>query len=254
MDNSNRGIWEDDKWGVTQLYGPYTGFDYSKATGIIYPDDPVTPNFFEAVVYKTYETNVGNYAQDPNGWPELSPVFASTETDFNRVQPYYGDKMERFAGSSSSNAAFIYYKLFSWFEDDRLDGKASSASTMKIPPGALLKWCQYNYQQTTMGIDAAYFDRDANGDPIRDSSGRIIYRGLRDRADLVDQNGVRLHPQYRNYPTGQWHCFTVDLSPVAGKDVVHWYIAYDNRRTGWVGKFRAYFDSLKVVWPNGYKP
>ena len=75
---------------------------------------------------------------------------------------------------------------------------------------------------------------------------------LRNYSNVVDQYGARTGPAYRGgVSTNQWYCFDVDLAPVVGKMVLHWYLAYDNRFIGTTGQFRAYFDSVKVVWPGG---
>jgi hypothetical protein len=212
-----------DLRGVTQLYGPYTGWDSWRADGIHYPAD--------LAYYGSGRRAVADYYNNANTAPELSPVYASTETIYNNIQPYYGERMERFAGTSRDPYSYAYYSVFS-----RQDDKSGTGST-RIKAGQVLKWCQYNYQQTTMSVDAVMTDS----------------YNLRDDPRIVDQNGVRIHPAYRNYPTGQWHCFSFDLTPAAGKEVAFWQIAYDNANTRWVGQFRAYFDSLKLVWPGGPK-
>ncbi len=70
-------------------------------------------------------------------------------------------------------------------------------------------------------------------------------------ASVTDQFGVRIGAQYRNYSTGQWGCYEFNLDSVAGKTVRHWYVVYDNRNVGTTGRFRGYFDSLKILWPGG---
>ena len=139
--------------------------------------------------------------------------------------------MERFAGTSRASYSYAYYKIFTQADDRHGQGR------MKVKSGMVLKWCQYNYQQEAISVDAIFTDGTT----------------LRDNVNIKDQNGVRIHPALHRYPTGRWHCFNVDLSPVAGKEVRHWMIGYDNAVTKWVGQFRAYFDSFYVVWPGGPK-
>ena len=206
---------EDDKQGATMLYGPYTGFEGRRPTGILN--------------YSTYKANVAGYWGNNNPPPELGPRGAEMG-----VTPSFGTSMELIAGTSQSPTSYIYFKLFSIDMDSGVD------LGIAIPNDAHLSWCQYNWQQRTFSIDAY----------LQNPDGTIT--ALRDFPNIVDQNGVRIHPAYRSaYREGQWFCFTFDLQPAAGRIVKHWYIAYDNRQTGWVGQFRGYFDSIRYTRPDG---
>jgi hypothetical protein len=210
MNLSNRSISEDDKQGVTQLYGSYTGFDNGRASGISN--------------YTTYSARVTGY--DGSGAPTLFVVNSGNDA----VPSYFGTSMLRIAGSATSGLSYVYFKLFSI---DRDTGTSKRGVT--ISSGARLKWCQYNAQQTTMSIDANFTD----GTSLREYQ-------------VVDQNGVRVHPAYRsNGPINIWTCYDADLTPVVGKQVRHWYVAYDNSLTQIGGLFRGYIDSLKLIWPGG---
>src|SRR5688500_13480727 len=97
-----------------------------------------------------------------------------------------------------------------------------------LPSEMKLKWLQYNYQQSTMSLDLEMTD----GTTLRGS-------GLR------DQNGLTVHPAGRGaVPTRQWLYFEVDLSPLAGKTIRKYMVAYDNGNNGRTGQFRSYFDDI----------
>lgn len=228
--NGNRGVgqggWaltEDDKRGATLLFGPYTGFDNGRALGIQYDDAN------DHAMYTTYRAQVVNWFNEPATVPLM--VHSEKElVDGRWIVPYYGDRMLRIEGASTGASSYVYFKLFTILDDTFND------HGMLITRGMHLKWCQYNFQQSTVSIDFLMSDGTA----------------LRHYPSVVDQHGVPLGPEYRGgYGTGFWMCFDVDLSPLAGKEVKHWYVAYDNRRTGSIGKFRAYVDSLRIVVPGG---
>lgn len=215
-------VTEDDKQGSTQLYGPYTGFDSGKADGIQYNDAG------DYTKYSIYKANVVNWFNQANTVP-LMVNAGREQVDGIWINPNYGSRMLRIEGAATTNYAYVFWKLFSSIEDSGDD------LGVKIPINARLKWCQYNFQQRSIGIDAYFSDGTS----------------LREYSNVVDQNGTPLNPAVRNTPTGAWNCYDADLNPVAGKTVLHWYIAYDNRSTpNSTGKFRAYFDSIRFVWPN----
>jgi hypothetical protein len=234
---------EDDKRGVTQQYGPYTGFDAGRPAGVEYTfnNDYFTYDYYEA--YWARVRGWQGYGFNPT-YPELG-VRSRECVNGVCIPVYYSDNYKMMAGNATSNLSYVYFKLFSWLDDQRGDNQNFSGTTndiikgaATIPTGARLKWCQYNHQQYTMSIDAVFTDGTA----------------LRDDDRIKDQYNHRIHPAYRPAHLGRWECYDVDLSLANGKKVANWYIAYDNRITGTGGNFRAYFDSFKLVWPDGPKP
>lgn len=214
---------EDDKRGAVQIYGVYTGFDGGRADGIQY----ASAN--DHSVYSTYKMNVVNWFNAANTVPLM--VHSSRElVNGVWVNPFYGDRMMRLEGSSTAGLSYVYFKLFSVKDD------LGSDTPSIIPSNSRLKWCQYNFQQSTFSIDATFSDGTS----------------MRDYGNVRDQNGIQVGPANRGvYPTGGWYCFDADLSSVAGKRVLHWYLSYDNRNTNIGGQFRAYFDSIRLVVPGG---
>lgn len=208
MNASRRTLCEDDKQVINQLYGPYTGFDGGRADGI--------QNL------STFNANVTSYS--------LGPVVSE-----NGVTPWFGTRMLRITGNATTSmSSYIYFKLFSIDRDT-----ASNPIGAKIHSNSHLKWCQYDYLQTSVSVDAYFSDGTA----------------LRNYSTVVDQYGVRIHPAYRGGGTllaaaPSWTCYDFNMAPVVGKVVLHWYVAYDNRGpNGTIGTFRSYIDSLKFVWP-----
>lgn len=171
------------------------------------------------------DVNTMAYGKDVSGYGISYPELGPRTAEFN-VTPY-GNVMDVLAGNSTSAYSYAYMRLFSSANDNGFQG-----NWLDIKPGMKLKWLQYNYQQRSMSIDF----RMTDGSTLRDSG-------------LVDQNGVRVHPALRyNYPARQWLYFEVDLTPLAGKRINEWYIAYDNSQTQWAYLFRAYFDNVRVEY------
>jgi hypothetical protein len=130
------------------------------------------------------------------------------------------------AGTAQSSYSYAYFTLFT------NENNTGPLLNVAITNGMKLRWLQYNYQQRTMSLD---FLMD-NGAALRDS-------GIR------DQNGVGVHPAARGaYPTGQWLFFEADLSPLAGRTITRYFVAYDNGNNGVTGQFRAYFEDIQLVW------
>lgn len=189
----------DDIEGATQMYGPQTGFETGQLAGRI---------------NKTAHplNTVGRM---------LGPT-----TSQNGVQVFSGSYYNRLGGTATAPYSYAYMTLTS----SAYDITPQAAHYLKIQPGMKLKWRQYNYQQSTMSVDATTTD----GRELRNSN-------------LVDRNGVSIHPAARGgYPTGVWLYFEVDLTPLAGAYIADWMIAYDNGNNGITGPFRGYFDSLEV--------
>lgn len=205
----------DDKEGTSMLQFPYTGFEPDQAQGL--------PNNRLA-----YAQGVTGYAGAPI--PEMFPV----PTD-RGVAPNSGSWQQHIAGTATAATSYSYFTTFSW-EDDSSNYALSSRRYAQIDPNSnhWLHWCQYNYQQATMSVD---FEMD-NGATLRDSG-------------LMDTANVPVHPSARGgYGTNRYVCSDVDLSPLAGRKIVRWFLAYDSgaNNNAIVGQqFRAYFDDLKVT-------
>lgn len=198
---------EDDQEGATQLYGPKTGFESDEVQG--------RRNSW------AYRLNTSGYPPATN--PELGPGPA----EFGVSVPS-GSRYNRLAGTANANYSYAYMILLSHIYDNPAP---ATRNYLRIESGMKLKWLQYNFQQTNMSVDFEMTD----GTTLRDS-------GLR------DQNSVNPHPAARtSYPTGQWLYFEVDLTPLAGKVIRQWMIAYDNGNNGRTGQFRAYFDDIQVT-------
>lgn len=198
---------EDDKRGATQLYGPRTSWEPGEAMG--------------GVNALTLQMNVRGYFNSSTPPPELGP----RQRELN-VTPFHGSWHEMMAGYATADRAYAYFQWFTYGDDT-----GPTQHYYKIRPNTKLRWYQYNFQQSTMGLDFVMSD----GSTLRDS-------GLR------DQNNVRVHPAARGvYPMGEWRYVEVDLTPLAGKTITHWMIAYDNGGNRIRGPFRAYFDHVAIV-------
>ena len=212
--DTKRELQEDDKHGVTMLYGARTNWESGFADGQL---SRIAPNL---------ALNVSGY--DPGLPPELGPVFG----EFGVVP--YGAKYERMAGRSLSNYSYVYFTLFT-SEDDSW----TTQNYLRINSGMHLIWTQYNFQQKTMSVDLR----------LKNAAGTQIY--IRDDSRIVDQYGIRVHPAARGgYNTGMWYRFDVDLTPLSSGDwrIDRWMLAYDNGNNGTIGQFRSYFDNVRVEY------
>lgn len=202
-----RELAEDDKRGATQLYGPRTSWEPAEAIG--------------GVNTLTLRLNVRGYFNSTTPPPELGP----RRREMN-VTPIHGSWYEMMAGYATMARSYAYFQWFTYGDDT-----GPTQHYYKIRPNTKLRWYQYNFQQSTMGLDFVMSD----GTTLRDS-------GLR------DQNNVRVHPAARGvYPMGEWRYVEIDLTPLAGKTITHWMIAYDNGGNGIRGPFRAYFDHVAII-------
>lgn len=71
---------------------------------------------------------------------------------------------------------------------------------------------------------------------------------LRNRADVQDQYGVRMHPAYRQDPYQQWTYVEADLTPLAGKTVKQVNVAFDwdpGVDSSGGNYYRAYIDDVR---------
>lgn len=196
---------EDDKNGVTQLYGIRTGWEPGFATGEINT--------------VAYGLNIRGYGLP---YPELGPRVS----EFGAI-PVSGSYMELLAGESLSSYSYAYMRLFTSANDS-----GGNRNYLQIRPGMRLKWFQYNHQQRTMSVDF----RMTDGSTLRDSG-------------LTTTTGLPVHPALRhNSVTRQWFPNDVDLTPLQGKVIDQWMIAYDNSQTGWQYAFRSYFDNVRVEY------
>jgi hypothetical protein len=198
---------EDDQEGATQLYGPKTGFELDELQG---------------------RRNTNAYRFNTTGYPPASlPELGPGPGEFGVPVPS-GSRYNRLAGTANASYSYAYLILTSSIYDQPV---TSQVNYMRINSGMKLKWLQYNHEQTNMAVDFLMSD----GTTLRDSG-------------LVDQNGVPVHPAARtSYPTGQWLYFEVNLSPLAGKVITQFMIAYDNGNNGRTGKFRGYFDDIQIT-------
>lgn len=206
---------EDDRRGVTQIYGPLTGFETS-----------YTLNWFLGYTYANTLglENVPAYGNGVTS-PQLVRVSAESVAPYN-VIPYRGSRQLKLYGVANSNYSYVYMKLFRATDDEA----GSNSRHLTITNGMTLSWRQFNHAQARISVDIDF----ADGTTLRDSG-------------LKDQNNITVHPAGRGvYGTGLWRYFTVNLSPLAGKRVKDILIAYDNGNNGVTGVVRAYFDNIEI--------
>lgn len=209
--NYKPNLLPDDKEGATQIYGPYTGFESSpnQAQGLVDTVDGIA--------------NVTGYYGSGN--PQLGPVSQEPGAPVPA-----GSMYERMVGDAqTASYSAVYFRLFTNLNDS---APLNPPAYLTITQGMKLNWSQFNYQQGTMCLDFIMTD----GSTLRDSG-------------LVDNYGVRVHPAYRGgYGTGTWYNFSVDLSPLAGRTIRQWMIAYDNGQSHLTGQFRGFFDTVYVTY------
>ncbi len=204
-------LFDDDKHGVTQFYGPYTGWENGFAQG-----------FYSQ---RAYYQNVTGYP--PSSIPELGP----TSAEFGVPVPSQS-KYERMAGTATGSYSYSYFTLFSGSEDNGGLGRY-----LRVRSGMHLHWLQYNYQQSTASIDFETTD----GSTLRDS-GSVDQNNV-----TVHPAGRGGYPtgQWLYFDVN------LGANPnLVNKRIQSWLIAYDNGNNGRTGQFRIYIDDLEVVYYN----
>jgi hypothetical protein len=73
---------------------------------------------------------------------------------------------------------------------------------------------------------------------------------LREYNLVVDNQGVRMHPSFRNETPNQWVPVDADLSTLAGKHIQQILVAYDDAADSEIGQFRSYFDDIAITSPS----
>jgi hypothetical protein len=222
-------VQEDDKNGATQIYGTRMAWEDGFPLGEI-----------DTIAF--WNTRVGSYDGNVNGYPILARSTAEAPVPGREtVYPLSGSWMERFAGCSETGGAYAYMRLFSSANDNSIEASMQRRPYLRIKPGMHLIWGQYNFQQRTFSVDFKMVNDSGATSFLRDSG-------------LTDSTGRSVHPAgRRDYPAKQWFYTDVDLSPLAGRKIIEWLIAYDD---GGVPSdpsrpcpgFRAYFDSLRVEY------
>lgn len=235
-----RELQEDDKHGVTLIYGVRTTWEAGFAYG-------------ETNTIALWNGLVGSYDGNIYGFPIIGRVTAEQPVSTREVvYPKNGSWMERFAGCSEQSHSFAYMRLFTEAANSNTSGMLQERPYLQIRSGMHLVYAQYNFQQNTFGVDFKMVDAAGNRSFLRDS-------GLRDTA------GISVHPTARGnrdlargpigYPVKQWFMTDIDLSPLEGKKIIEWMIGYDNGGvifgTAPCVGFRAYFDDLRIVYPAG---
>jgi hypothetical protein len=204
----------DDKEATTMLYGIWTQFEVSQFLGLN-----------NALPF--YQQSVHSYSNCATGYPDYwtydPPVLSPN-----------GGRAMRFSGCAVGNGAspnFAYMPI----AVAEHDGTAlynpqvpacGNPCYLQVRNGLTLKWEQYNTSTCTVSIDLEFSD----GTTLRDSG-------------LVDNFGVNVHPSQRTC-FAAWRSISVDLSPLAGKTIKRWLIAYDNPNAS--GTWRSYIDNLRV--------
>lgn len=218
---ASRVLAEDDKQGATQMYGPWTGFERGQVRGEVNRIARHLSNGQEM------RSNVAGYSG------ALPPELGPRGTEFG-VPQWAGVNYEMMAGRSQAPNSYVYFTLFT----SENDSTVMPQNYVTIQSGMKLVWAQRNYQQKTMSVDFEMTD----GSTLRGSG-------------LTDQYGIRVHPAYRgSYNTGQWYCFKVNLTPLAGKTIRRFLIGYDNGNNYNIGPFRGYFDSVQLRYPGSAEP
>jgi len=149
------------------------------------------------------------------------------------------------AGYFGSSDSYCYFSLF--------DATADSdyQTPIKLKPHTYLNIWYYHHQLGNCMVDAEIFNAyDRTFFRLGDFSYNDKY--------VVDQNGVRIHPAYRNNdPTGTWNFASFDLSIVYDAAPGYMYVTkilvgFDNRVDHATGQARTYFDLLHISYGVGW--
>ena len=200
------------------MYGPWTGWEIVNGQSV-HAEGRRNNAFYPFF-------NVAGYYNSGSPPPELGPTYQEV------VPVVSGVRYLRMAGYSQQNYSYAYFNLFT--VNDNHGPNIGNPYKVRIRSGMRLVYRQYNYQQSTMGLD---FVTETGAT-------------LRDCQSCVDQNGIRAHPAARGvYGTGYWIYTNIDLTPLAGQLIDHFLVAYDNGNNGVTGQFRGYFDDVRIIHP-----
>lgn len=217
---AQRELFEDDKQGVVQTYGPVTDWE-------------------EGRYQARGDVDASAYTQLASG------VFLGPVGRELGVIPTGGDRHERFVGNADTPTSFAYMRLFTSEQDE----SGNTQPYLKLTNGMQIHWRQFNYRQQTMSLDMEFTD----GSTLRDT---LVNDGAQVR-HMRDNYCISVHPAEREYDCfgryvsteNRWVEYIVDLSPLAGKTVRRIFIAYDNGQSRLTGPFRSYFDDLYLGVP-----
>jgi hypothetical protein len=232
---------EDDKQGVVQLYGPWTGWESSahQAVGLSNTVALYQRNNPDARLWN----EVANESLVPVGTQTVQTVAGPYQ-----VVPFTGTRQVQFTGVAQTSNAYAYMALFS----AERDGKNLSFYTW-ITDGMHLTWKQNNAIQETMSVDIQFGDNTWMRDEPERCDAERCY-------PYTDNYGGYIHPAERDTRFDRahiwterkgWFSYDIDLSPFAGKRIQQIVIAYDNTRNGTTGPFHAFIDDLRLIPPGG---
>lgn len=225
----------DDKEGDSMMYGIFTGFEQSQHLGLLKNNqNPVSASLLNVRPYGcgggvprywTYNSGQdGIYTTAPGG--NGSPRFMKFE-------------------GCSVGSGYAYMVLADAAHNGTSDapevcpGTGRTGCYQQINSSSKLRWLQYvpsGSSTCTVSID------------LEVSNGSTIST-LRD-SGATDQGGRSIHPAERScnlWPRDQWLYFEVSLSPLAGKWITKWMVAYDNTKYGATGNWRIAIDDLQFV-------
>jgi len=218
---AQREIYEDDKQGMVQLYGPVTDWEenFQQARG-----DVNAP---------AYTRTASTLQLGPTG-NELG------------VSPTGGSRQERFVGTADTPYSFAYMRLFT---SEQGVNVPVPPPYVKITNGMQLHWRQFNYRQQTIALDMEFTDGSTLRDSFVNDNGQPRH--------LRDNYCISVHPAEREYDCfgryvsteNRWVEYIVDLSPLAGRTIKRIFIVYDNGQSHLTGPFRAYFADLYLGVP-----
>ncbi len=165
--------------------------------------------FADSIIAKEW---VDGYGNAPN--PEAGVV----AQEFG-VPVFYGNRYLRVAGEdiSSTQNSYCKYLLF-------------DIPNITIDEGTFLTYFIYLYQKIHLML------------------GIITSDGIElQNSECIDQNEVKMHPEQRTEPTGNWWYIEVDLYPLLGKEIDKIYFVYDDNPNSEIGNYRCYVDNVTIL-------
>ncbi len=179
---------------------------------------------------------------------EFSPTYFSAEfenksTRMNDVRIWNDDVMGFWREQYHGKEMYGYYsfKFWGYLNGDRNHDGAQylyiRAFKVNIKLGSMPRLSYWIYHENGTFVNVAVGATCADGTTIRDFHIGGVY--------IRDQYGVRVHPSYREDPTGRWYFVEFDLSPLKGKTIRYITIAFDYKGNE-TGKFSAYVDHIRI--------
>lgn len=254
-----RSTYTDDNLAATMMYGIFTRFEVSEHLGL-----HTNLKNDQRNQVATYDNCSVLEPADGYWYWTSSPAVDTDVPSSPTASGASGGRYMRFRGCSRTLPGSEYaYMTLAWAAHDSAGQDSGDspcfdiweyACALEITPGLTLSWWQYNKTpgsgyaaQCTAGIDLELLTPSGTVTTLRDMISPATGTWVK------DTNGIRAHPASRLCDAAgqnwrdRWYRVNIDLDQLVGYKILRYMVAYDNGATNSGGKWRIYFDDLKIL-------